>query len=1014
MKAARDLRTALGQDEPLEVSQPKRPRAPDQLVGVVPLATADADDGPSRAEIALLQERAEHHANNRAAASVIDASIAQNQDLASRLVLAESVARHTEAEASKNEDLRRDLSTAQAAARQFQIEAADYKKWSDTHVAQLKHAQQQLAGALARIGELDEQVVVVARDLEGSKSRVEIAELATARALSAREQTEKESSHLMACASQEITLLKSANARVKEQTAELEARAASESTRFCREKRDLFRDAENSRNKAEKLESQLNAELLATQSLTADLAIARSEMERARVSATEATALSHEANLALARQADGTAAGSDAVDELSRKLDAAQKRVVELTEELSGVRLAKCPRCPKLEERINEVEAELIMARRENVCINCPILEADIIRLNGDVKDQKQYYLDLIREEVALRQEKVTHYKARLDTANTALAAAQEDCVKLQDVAMAELRAHAVAKEALESWEEWFTNAEIEDGEEEEEDEEPADDAGNGAAPSTPVPPAPHPEPRRTPFIDDITPLGAGQPASEGVPVIPAAAVPGTLVTAATPVGAPPGLSIVDMNTSFSEALVSSKAYERLEVPALPKPGKVDQWLQHIAESLVRSGGYSDDKELAWLFEVKTATAESLAILSSSSRFQKADIALAAKVESVIMKSEASLRQQMQLRKVALQRTEFRILKGRELIWMVLDFFKLNKDMAPYYDYQDIGGQKWKGDDNIEAFYREHLEILQGMRHELPEPIVRRLLYDQVRQSKRLAIPLHLWDALPEGDAGKTHSTLLAILAKRVGEDQMEKNWTHRAKAPNAAPAQAGTGNKKKKKKGNGAAPAQQSDAAAPAPAPKAKAKAKAKGQGKGKGTGGSGNPSISSDSKFCFKFLQGSCTEGANCKFLHVSESQKAGLIRAVSPNTASRSNNNNSKGGKAKGGKGKKGGGKGKGKAAPAEETGAQSGGGSTTRGTDYTAGDLSKLAPADLLKAARQLQSRPAYCSGFTQGTCKRGDSCERGAHLDEYSVAELKSVQARRRESSKSAAAKAKAA
>ena len=61
------------------------------------------------------------------------------------------------------------------------------------------------------------------------------------------------------------------------------------------------------------------------------------------------------------------------------------------------------------------------------------------------------------------------------------------------------------------------------------------------------------------------------------------------------------------------------------------------------------------------------------------------------------MKSEASLWHQVNLRKVALQRSEFRILKGRGLVWMVLDFFKLNTVMAPYYGYPDIGCHTWKG-----------------------------------------------------------------------------------------------------------------------------------------------------------------------------------------------------------------------------------------------------------------------------------------------------------------------------
>ena len=56
-----------------------------------------------------------------------------------------------------------------------------------------------------------------------------------------------------------------------------------------------------------------------------------------------------------------------------------------------------------------------------------------------------------------------------------------------------------------------------------------------------------------------------------------------------------------------------------------------------------------------------------LAAPAPTQRFRIADMALTAKVESAVMKSEASLRQQINLRKVALQMFEFRILNWREL-----------------------------------------------------------------------------------------------------------------------------------------------------------------------------------------------------------------------------------------------------------------------------------------------------------------------------------------------------------
>ena len=107
------------------------------------------------------------------------------------------MARHTEAEAAKNSDLRDEVSTAEVAARHAKVEVADYNRWADTLFAQLGTSQRELAGAVARIGKLDERIAAMTRALEGAKSRVEIAESATARALGSRAQQERDAPQLL-------------------------------------------------------------------------------------------------------------------------------------------------------------------------------------------------------------------------------------------------------------------------------------------------------------------------------------------------------------------------------------------------------------------------------------------------------------------------------------------------------------------------------------------------------------------------------------------------------------------------------------------------------------------------------------------------------------------------------------------------------------------------------------------------------------------------------------------------
>eukprot|EP00969_Alexandrium_andersonii_P137525 6082509-Alexandrium_andersonii.AAC.1 len=54
---------------------------------------------------------------------------------------------------------------------------------------------------------------------------------------------------------------------------------------------------------------------------------------------------------------------------------------------------------------------------------------------------------------------------------------------------------------------------------------------------------------------------------------------------------------------------------------------------------------------------------------------------------------------------------EDRTLRGREVVWMVIDFFRTHKSLQTFYSYQDLMNVKWKSDDKLEEFYREWLHL---------------------------------------------------------------------------------------------------------------------------------------------------------------------------------------------------------------------------------------------------------------------------------------------------------------
>ena len=120
--------------------------------------------------------------------------------------------------------------------------------------------------------------------------------------------------------------------------------------------------------------------------------------------------------------------------------------------------------------------------------------------------------------------------------------------------------------------------------------------------------------------------------------------------------GPPPGLTpAADLSSAMANAVNSSKAYEKLQVPPLPNPGKVRQWMMAISESLVRTSLCIDEIEVGWLFDVYDKTIEELGKPSPTVRLQRADMCLAVQVEAAINKSSESVTCALELKKTAIR-----------------------------------------------------------------------------------------------------------------------------------------------------------------------------------------------------------------------------------------------------------------------------------------------------------------------------------------------------------------------
>ena len=126
--------------------------------------------------------------------------------------------------------------------------------------------------------------------------------------------------------------------------------------------------------------------------------------------------------------------------------------------------------------------------------------------------------------------------------------------------------------------------------------------------------------------------------------------------------------------------------------------------------------GFSDELEIAWLAECSSKAFEELNQSGWASRspplpfdtldrWRKLDFALAKALHGILKQSKESLTEDVILKTRECAQSNS-ILKGRQIVWMMLDYFKTNRTLQEQYKYQDIESLKWMGDEKIPQFFK--------------------------------------------------------------------------------------------------------------------------------------------------------------------------------------------------------------------------------------------------------------------------------------------------------------------
>eukprot|EP00974_Lingulodinium_polyedra_P083990 8133047-Lingulodinium_polyedra.AAC.1 len=63
------------------------------------------------------------------------------------------------------------------------------------------------------------------------------------------------------------------------------------------------------------------------------------------------------------------------------------------------------------------------------------------------------------------------------------------------------------------------------------------------------------------------------------------------------------------------------------------------------------------------------------------------------------------------------------MMKGRQILWMILEYFKTNQSLNQKYAFMDLQTVKWSGDDKMDDFLQTYRFILSNLKAGIPDKI---------------------------------------------------------------------------------------------------------------------------------------------------------------------------------------------------------------------------------------------------------------------------------------------------
>ena len=197
-----------------------------------------------------------------------------------------------------------------------------------------------------------------------------------------------------------------------------------------------------------------------------------------------------------------------------------------------------------------------------------------------------------------------------------------------------------------------------------------------------------------------------------------------------------------------------------------------------MGKILVSFGGHADLAEIPWISEVSGPgrTFQSLAN-SGPTRFHVMDLKLSTVLTGVIRNATAArtLYDDLMVREASVSMNGS-MLKGRQIMFMILEFFKTNRQMQFMYTIEDLAKLEWLGDRDLHTFRHRWSLITEGLSDNLSEETLATVLAKKLEQSQDLKEDIAYYYRCTDDHGDHSYTYLRSAMDRRLARKQQKKN----------------------------------------------------------------------------------------------------------------------------------------------------------------------------------------------------------------------------------------------